>query len=137
MSPWIVLVTLFALFFYLTTGFNVGRTRSKTKVFAPAMSGDPLLERALRVQGNTLEWIVIFLPSLWLWSAYLDPRVGAILGVIWIVGRYLYMRGYMEDAGKRGPGFLVQALATIILFFGALIGAVLTLFGHPLPSTWF
>jgi hypothetical protein len=47
------------------------------------------------------------------------------------------MRGYMLEAGKRGPGFLVQALATIILFFGALIGAVATLFGHPLPNTWF
>ena len=137
MSPWIVLVTLATVFFYLLTGLNAASTRGKTKIAAPAMSGDPLLERALRVQGNTLEWIVIFLPSLWLWAAYLDPRVGAVLGVIWILGRYLYMRGYMQEAGKRSTGFLVQALATVILFFGALIGVLASLFGHPLPSKWF
>src|ERR1700760_4739066 len=101
MSPWIVIVTLLSLLFYFFTSFNAARTRGKTKIHAPAMSGDPLLERALRVQGNTLEWIVIYLPCLWLWSAYLDPRVGALLGLVWIGGRYLYMRGYMEEAGKR------------------------------------
>jgi uncharacterized membrane protein YecN with MAPEG domain len=137
MSPWIVLVTLGALFFYFTTGINAVRARVRTKVFAPAMSGHPDVERALRVQGNTLEWIVIFLPSLWLWAAYLDPRVGALLGVVWICGRILYLFGYMKDAAKRGPGFLIQVIATAILFFGALIGAVAALSGHPLPQTFF
>jgi uncharacterized membrane protein YecN with MAPEG domain len=137
MSPWIVLVTLCALFFYFLTGVNAVRTRVRTKVFAPAMSGHPDVERALRVQGNTLEWIVIFLPSLWLWSAYLDPRVGAVLGAIWVAGRILYLFGYMQEAQKRGPGFLVQVLMTAILFFGSLAGVLASLLGHPIPKTWF
>ncbi|HWE45884.1 MAG TPA: MAPEG family protein [Caulobacteraceae bacterium] len=137
MSSWIVLVTLLALLFYFFTSVNVVRTRVRTKVYAPAMSGHPDVERALRVQGNTLEWIVIFLPSLWLWSYYLDARVGAVLGAIWIVGRILYLVGYMKDAGKRGPGFLVQGSMTAILFFGALIGVLATLLGHPLGKAWF
>ena len=136
MSPWIVLVTLCAVFFYFLTGVNAVRTRVRTKVYAPAMTGHPDVERALRVQGNTLEWIVIFLPSLWLWAAYLDPRVGALLGVVWILGRILYLFGYMKDAQKRGPGFLVQVAMTAILFFGALFGVLATLFGHPLPPTF-
>ena len=137
MSPWIVLVTLLALFFYFTTGINAVRTRVRTKVYAPAQRGPPDVARAVRVQGNTLEWIVIFLPSLWLWSAYLDPRVGAVLGAVWIVGRILYLIGYMKDAQKRGPGFLVQVIATAVLFFGALIGVLATLIGHPMPPSWF
>ncbi|HEY3815193.1 MAG TPA: MAPEG family protein [Caulobacteraceae bacterium] len=137
MSPWIVLVTLLALLFYFLTGVNAVRTRVRTKVYAPAMSGHPDVERALRVQGNTLEWIVIFLPCLWLWSAYLDPRVGAGLGAIWIVGRILYLFGYMQEAQKRGPGFLVQVLMTAILFFGSLAGVLASLLGHPISKTWF
>ena len=137
MSPWIVLVTLAALFFLFLTSLNVARTRGATKIMPPAMTGDPVLERAVRVHGNTLEWIVIFLPCLWLWAAYLDPRVGAALGVLWILGRYIYMQGYMQEPGKRSAGFLVQGVAIIILFFGAVAAAIASLVGHPLPMKWF
>jgi uncharacterized membrane protein YecN with MAPEG domain len=61
---WTALVTLLALLVYLWMGAQVGRARGKCGIDAPAMTGDPLLERAVRVQTNTLEWLPIFLVSL-------------------------------------------------------------------------
>lgn len=127
MHHWTVLVSAAALIFYIYTGVAVGRLRILHKTPAPAMSGHPEVERALRVQGNTLEWLVIFLPSLWMFQAYWSPAVGAGLGVVWILGRILYMAGYMKDAAKRGPGFGIQFLATAALLVGAAVGAVLAL----------
>jgi glutathione S-transferase len=84
------------------------------------MTGDPLLERTIRAHYNTLEWLPIFLVSLWLFAIYWNELVAAALGVVWIVGRIMYATGYMAAAEKRSMGFLVQALATSVLLFGAL-----------------
>ncbi|MDB5447914.1 MAG: hypothetical protein JWQ97_3231 [Phenylobacterium sp.] len=116
----VALVTLIAVLVYFWFGFAVARVRHKTGVAAPATTGDPLLERAFRVHYNTLEWLPIFLVSLWLFAIYWNDLVAAALGVVWIVGRMIYSAGYMADPSKRGPGFLIQALATMALFFGAL-----------------
>jgi glutathione S-transferase len=91
------------------------------------MTGTPEFERAVRVQMNTLEWLPIYLGSLWLFAVYVEPRIAAAIGLVWIVGRVLYMRGYLEAAPKRSPGFLVQGLATLVLLVGALIGAAVRL----------
>ena len=127
MNPWLSIVTLAALIFYLFTGFSAGRARHRLGVPAPAMTGHPEFERAIRVQYNTLEWLVVVLPAMWLFGSRFDPRIAAGLGAIWIVGRVLYMTGYMQDAAKRGPGFAIQGLATLILLIGALAGAVMGL----------
>jgi uncharacterized membrane protein YecN with MAPEG domain len=124
MNPWTALTTLAALIFYLATSINVARSRHRHGLHAPAMSGHEVVERALRVQGNTLEWLVIFLPSLWLFSGYWGAYLGAALGLVWIFGRILYMGGYMQAAAKRGPGFGIQGLATLILLIGAVAGAI-------------
>jgi glutathione S-transferase len=128
MSTWPVLVTLAAVFFYFWTGLQVGAARRKYNVPAPATTGNPDFERAFRVQMNTLEWLPIFLVSLWTFNIYWDGRVGALFGLIWIVGRYMYAHGYVIAAEQRSMGFLIQALAVMFLFLGALIGAVLSLF---------
>jgi uncharacterized membrane protein YecN with MAPEG domain len=99
---------------------SVGGARAKSGIAAPAMHGDPVLERYLRVQGNTLEWLAIFLPSLWLFAFYWNDRVAALAGLVWVVGRILYALGYWADASKREMGFMIQALATAVLLFGAL-----------------
>jgi uncharacterized membrane protein YecN with MAPEG domain len=117
---WVALVTLLALLTYLVLGFNVGRMHMKTGIMAPAMTGDPRLERAVRVQMNTLEWLPIFLGALWLFAIYWNDLVAAGLGVVWIIGRILYAVGYMADPAKRGAGFLIQGLATLALLLGAL-----------------
>ncbi|MBR0642639.1 MAPEG family protein [Plastoroseomonas hellenica] len=123
---WVAIVTLTALLVYFGMSLQVARTRRKVGIFAPAMTGDALLERTIRAHTNTLEWLPIFLPSLWLFAVYWSDAAAAIIGAVWIVGRVIYFRGYVVDAGKRGPGFFIQAMATGALLFGAL-GRVLYL----------
>ncbi len=114
------IVTLLSLLLYFYMGLRVGQGRSKFGVEAPAISGNPDFERIFRVQANTLEWLPIYLVSLWLFALSWDTRVAAGLGVVWIIGRVLYMTGYSRAAGARSTGFLVQTLATAVLLFGAL-----------------
>jgi uncharacterized membrane protein YecN with MAPEG domain len=120
----VVIVTLAALLMYVWTGMRVGAARGKYGIDAPAVSGHPEFERTFRVQMNTLEWLPIFLPSLWLFAHYWDARVAAAVGVLWIIGRLNYAVTYVKDPSKRSAGFLVQALSTAVLLFGALGRAV-------------
>lgn len=117
---WVAIVTLAALLVYVWMILQVTWARRKCGIDAPTMTGDPLLERTIRVQANTLEWLPLFLPSLWLFAIYWSDLVATILGVIWIVGRIIYALGYMSAASKREVGFIIQALATAVLLFGAL-----------------
>jgi uncharacterized membrane protein YecN with MAPEG domain len=117
---WVAIVTLVTLLVYVWMIFRIGGARRKSGIDAPAMTGDPVLERHIRVQANTLESLVIFLPSLWLFAIYWSDLVATILGVVWIFGRILYALGYVADPKKREIGFGIQALAAAILLFGAL-----------------
>lgn len=117
---WVAIVTIAALLVYVWMIFRIGRARAKAGIQAPAMTGDPVLERHIRVQANTLEWLPLFLPSLWLFAVYWSDLVAVGLGVVWIVGRIFYALGYVADPSKREAGFIIQALATAILLFGAL-----------------
>jgi uncharacterized membrane protein YecN with MAPEG domain len=116
----VAIVTLAALLLYFVMGFRVGQARARFGVAAPAITGHPDFERVFRVQANTLEWLPIFLPSLWLFALYWNDLVAAGLGVLWIIGRILYMIGYSRAAEARSAGFLIQILATAVLLFGAL-----------------
>ncbi len=117
---WTAVVTLLTLLMYFWMALQVGRARGKSGIKAPAMTGDPLLERAVRVHLNTLEWLPIFLVSLWLFAIYGNELVAAGIGIVWIIGRLMYSIGYMADPAKRGAGFMIQLLASAILLFGAL-----------------
>ena len=117
---YVAIVTLLALLTYFWMGLAVGRQRAKCGIAAPAMTGDPILERCVRAHYNTLEWLPIFLGSLWLFAIWWSDLVAAVVGVVWIVGRILYQRGYVADPAKREVGFLIQAIATAVLLFGAL-----------------
>lgn len=134
MDPIVAIVALLALLFYFATIINVGLARRATGIKAPTMTGAAQLERAVRVQMNTLEWLPIFLASLWLFDLFIPKLLGAGLaaglGLIWIGGRILYLTGYMADPAKRSAGFLVQFACSMALLFGALGGAVWALFGH-------
>ncbi|MFZ4607759.1 MAG: MAPEG family protein [Caulobacter sp.] len=125
-QAYVAIVTLLALLVYFWMGMGVAGARRKSGIAAPAMTGDPLLERAVRVQANTLEWLPIFLPSLWLFHVFWTPQdpaglIAAGLGLI------LYALGYVKDPGKRELGFLIQTLAAAVLLFGALGKAVMIL----------
>lgn len=114
------LVTCLAILFYVATAVRVARARLAYGVKAPAIAGNPDFERVFRVQMNTLEWMPIFLPSLWLFAFYVSDAIAALLGLVWIAGRILYMIGYSSAAEKRGPGFGIQAIAAFALLLGAL-----------------
>jgi uncharacterized membrane protein YecN with MAPEG domain len=116
----VAIVTILALLLYFWMSLQVAGARRKSGVAAPAMTGDPLLERAVRVHYNTLEWLPIFLAGLWLFAIYWSDLVAAALGLVWIVGRIVYATGYMADPGKRSMGFLIQFLAAAALLLGAL-----------------
>ena len=117
----VAIVTLLALILYFMMGLRVGQARSLYKIEAPAITGNPDFERTYRVHANTLEWLPLFLPSLWLFAiAWNSDRIAAAIGVVWIVGRILYMTGYSKAAASRSTGFGIQALATGVLLFGAL-----------------
>ncbi len=123
------LVTLLSLLLYMFMGIRVGAARQKHGLPAPAMSGHPEVERTIRVQANTLEWMVIYLPALWLFATGINSYLAAALGVVWIAGRYLYMEGYIKAADQRSAGFLVQFIAVALLLLGALVAALAHLFG--------
>src|SRR4051812_34903956 len=116
-------VTLLAAAFYFFTSTQVARARAAFGIKAPAVTGHPDFERVFRVQMNTLEWMPIFLPSLWLFAIYISDPGAAALGAVWIVGRIMYWSGYKQAAGKRSMGFAVQATAAFALWLGAL-GAI-------------
>jgi glutathione S-transferase len=128
--PWTALVTILALLVYFYMGLRVGQARSKYEIAAPAISGHPDFERAFRVQANTLEWLPLFLVSLWLFSIYWNDVAAAIVGLVWVIGRILYLTGYSKAAEARGRGFGIQALATGVLLFGSLGKIVWSLVGH-------
>ena|ERR1700712_4513663 len=117
------LITCLAVLFYFYASIRVGMAREKFGIKAPATSGNADFERLFRVHMNTLEWMPIFLPSLWLFAVYISDPIAAALGVVWIAGRALYMTGYSQAADKRSLGFGIQWLAAAVLWLGAL-GAI-------------
>src|SRR5258708_7184837 len=117
------LVTCLAILFYFFTCVQVAKARAAFGIKAPATSGNPDFERVFRVQMNTLEWMPIFLPSLWLFAIYISDPIAAAIGLVWIGGRIPYISGYSQAANKRGRGYGIQAMAAGILWLGAL-GAI-------------
>ncbi len=121
----IATVTGIILLEYFVFVMMAGMIRGKSGIQAPATTGDPGLERILRIQQNTLEQLVIVLPSLWIFGHYISEPVGAGAGLVFIFGRALYCRGYLADPAKRGIGFLIGLIATAVLLFGGLYGAIM------------
>ena len=127
MSFWPSLITALTLLVYLVITINVGGARAKYKVPPPQMTGDPDFERVLRVQQNTLEQLVFFLPLLWLFSFYVSPVWGALIGAAWLVGRIVYAWGYYQAAEKRTISFGISSISSIVLLLGSLYGIILSL----------
>jgi glutathione S-transferase len=126
--PLVAIVTLLALLVYFYMSLQVGQGRTKFGIAAPATTGNPDFERLYRVHMNTLEWLPIFLVSLWLFAiSWNFDLVTAAIGLVWIVGRIVYLTGYARAAEARSLGFGIQALAAGVLLFGAL-GRIIWIF---------
>jgi uncharacterized membrane protein YecN with MAPEG domain len=117
------LATLAIVLWYMVTVFQVGRARTRYKVYAPATTGDPAFERYFRVQMNELESMVAFLPSMWLYAIMGNPRIAAILGAVYLAGRIVYAVGYWSAARRRAIGYYVATTA-FALAWALALGAV-------------
>jgi len=124
---WVTIVAMLALLEYFFFSIKVGQARGKYGVKAPATTGNDIFERYHRVHQNTMEQLVMFIPSLFTFANLVSATWAAILGVVFIIGRALYFNLYIGDPDKRGPGTLISVLATGVLIIGSLIGAILML----------
>ena len=117
-----------ALLEFLYFGFAVGRARETYGIKAPATTGNEMFERYYRVQMNTLEQLIVFIPGIVLFARYIEPRVAAVVGVFFLIGRAWYFSQYVRDPSKRTAPFGLSFLSVVILLLGGLTGAVLSLF---------
>ena len=124
----VTIVMALALIEYSIFGVLVGRARGKYGIDAPAIVGNPIFERYYRVQQNTLEMLALFIPGMIIFAQYVSADVAAGLGIVFIVGRFLYLRAYVADPKSRSLGFALSFIPAQILLIGGLIGAALELF---------
>ena len=123
----VTIVIALALIEYIIFSFLVGTARGKYGISAPAVTGDPIFERYYRVQENTLELLIFFIPGMVMFAYYIRPDVAAGLGVVFIIGRALYFKGYVTDPKKRSLGFMLSFFPALILVLGGLVGALMHL----------
>ena len=123
----VAIVIVLALVQYFVFGMLVGKARGTYEVHAPAISGHPVFERYYRVHQNTLEMIVMFIPSIVLFSYLVRPDIAAAIGAVYLVGRVIYLRAYVADPAKRGLGFMVSMLPVLVLLLGSGVAAVISL----------
>ena len=121
----VALIITLALLQYSVFAMLVGKARGTYEVKAPAISGHPVFERHYRVQMNTLEQLIIFIPAILIFAHFGDAMIAAVLGAVFLVGRSLFARAYVSDPAKRSLGFMLSFLPTMILLFGGLTYAVM------------
>ena len=121
---WVVIVTILALLQFVWFGVEVGAARARHGVRAPAMSGHPEFDRRFRIHMNTLEQLVVFLPALWIFGHYVDPRWGAGLGIVYLAGRLVYRTAYFRDPAGRSAGFTITFLPMAVMLVWTLVVAI-------------
>jgi glutathione S-transferase len=124
----VAIVILLALLQYVVFAMLVGRARGRYQVEAPATTGHPVFERHFRVQQNTLELLVVLIPSLWLFGEYVSARWAAILGAVYLLGRVLYLTSYIADPKKRSAGFGLSFLPILVMLVVGLWSVTMRLF---------
>ena len=122
-----VIVTFLALAQYMFFGIQVGSMRGKHNIDAPSMSGHDEFDRMNRVHQNTLEQLVVFIPALWMHAYYANPLYGALIGLVFVAGRFIYRSEYLKNPASRGPGFAMSFIPSVVLLVWALVTAVLQL----------
>ena len=123
----VAIVTILALAQFIFFSIQVGSMRGKHGVKAPAVTGHPEFERMFRVQQNTMEQLVAFIPALWIYAYLVNPFWGAAIGLVFIIGRFVYRASYVKDPDSRGLGFTLTFLPTAVMLVWSLIDAFLSL----------
>lgn len=119
---WPSLITWLTLLLLAGVSFNVGRARGRYRIAAPATTGHPEFERCYRVQMNTIENTLAFLPALWLAAAYWGPVQASACGAVWLIGRIWYALAYVRDPARRSGGFGLSSTAFFVLLGAAAVG---------------
>jgi uncharacterized MAPEG superfamily protein len=119
--------TWLIVLFYFYTAFRVGNLRGKHDIKAPACSGHPEFDRAYRVQLNTLEQMGMTLPLLWVATLFpVGPAwLPALIGLLWVAARIVYLRAYMADPAKRLIGAMMGGLINLALLLLSIVGIVM------------
>lgn len=120
-------VTCLMLLVYFWTATVAAKARKTFNVPAPAIDGPEGFRRIYRSHENTLEQLVLTLPAVWLFAAWVSDLWAALAGLIWCVGRVAYVRGYAAEQNKRGTGFMIGLLATGVCLIGSLVVIVMHL----------
>jgi glutathione S-transferase len=118
------IATVLMLLTYFWTSMVAVKARKTFNVPAPATDGPDGFKRAYRAHENTLEQLVMTLPSVWLFAVWVSDTWAALAGLVWCIGRVVYVRSYAADSDKRGTGFLIGFVATAVCLFGSL-GAII------------
>ena len=126
----VYLVIALALLEFFVFGAAVGRARGRYGVAAPATSGHEMFERYYRVQMNTLELLVMWVPAMWLFAREVSPAAAVGLGILYLIGRLVYFLAYVKDPKTRGLGYALSAGPTLLLVLGAVFGAARALWHH-------
>ncbi len=121
------IIIALALIEYIIFSILVAKARGTYEIKAPAVSGDPIFERYYRVQENTLELLIIFIPGMLMFAYYISANIAAALGAVFIIGRFIYLKSYVADPKTRSLGFSLSFFPILILVIGGLVGAVMKL----------
>ena len=122
----VAIITALALIQFVFFGIQVGRMRAKHGVSAPEIVGDPEFMRMFRIHQNTMEQLVVFVPSLWMFAHFSNPKWGAGIRLIYIATRFVYYLDYLKDPRARGRGFGIGFVAIAVLLVGGTAGAIKT-----------
>lgn len=122
--PYVELVAVLAVLQFFFFGAMTGKARGKSGLKAPAVTGDAGFERMYRVQMNTLEVLIILLPGLFLAGKYWSDALVAGIGMVYVIGRFIYWRAYISEPSKRAIGFILSIVPALGLVLLALIGIV-------------
>jgi glutathione S-transferase len=121
---WVDVVTLLAVIEFFGFIYAVGVARTRYGIRAPATTGNDIFERYFRAQQNTMELLVMFIPSLWLAARYWYLTYVAAIGVIYLIGRLVYFFTYVADPKTRTAGYVLSVLPIGIFWIIAGIGIV-------------
>jgi glutathione S-transferase len=124
LMPYVAVVTVVALLEFLFFGIQVARARAKYGIHAPATSGHEIFDRHFRVQMNTLEQLVMFLPTLWIFARFVSPLWAASFGFVFIIGRAVYAVSYVRDPKRRSLGFALTSLPNLIMMVWIVVWAI-------------
>jgi len=124
---YVALVTVLLVMQLMFFMGRVGMARGKYEIEAPAISGHEVFERTFRVHQNTIEQLLLILPSMWVCAHYTSTTVAAGAGLAFLIGRFVYAAQYVADPKSRGPGMGIGFIAIVVCVVGALWGLVTTL----------